>query len=105
MLLILHVVMKTLDKTCCHVYIYPKCLYDNITTLGRIMDKEQALKQLNDALADMSAVFSNNPAFGFGILTGKASVFLELGLIDLDQYNDFGNRASDLHRSLVEALA
>ena len=69
------------------------------------MNKEQALKQLNDALADMSAVFSNNPAFGFGILTGKASVFLELGFIDLDQYNDFGNRSSDLHRSLVEALA
>ena len=53
----------------------------------------------------MSAVFSDSPAFGFGILTGKASVFLELGLIDLDQYNDFGNRSSDLHRSLVEALA
>ena len=69
------------------------------------MNKEQALKQLNDAFVDMSAVFSNNPAFGFGILTGKASVFLELGLIDLDQYNDFGNRASDLHRSLVEALS
>lgn len=68
------------------------------------MDKEQALKQLNDALADMSAVFSHNPAFGFGILTGKASVFLELGFIDLDQYNDFGNRSSDLYRSLVEAL-
>lgn len=48
MLLILHVVMKTLDKTCCHVYIYPKCLYDNITTLGRIMDKEQALDQIPD---------------------------------------------------------
>ena len=104
MLLILHVVMKTLDKTCCHVYIYSKCLYDNITTLVRIMDKEQALKQLNDALADMSAVFSDSPAFGFGILTGKASVFLELGLIDLDQYNDFGNRGSDLYRSLFEAL-
>ena len=41
MLPILHVVMKTLDKTCCHVYIYPKCLYDNITTVGYIMDKEQ----------------------------------------------------------------
>ena len=68
------------------------------------MDREQALKQLNDALADMSAVFSYNPAFGFGILTGKASVFLELGLIVLDQYNDFGNRASDLHRSLSESL-
>ena len=78
--------------------------YDNITTLGRIMDKEQALKQLNDALADMSAVFSHSPAFGFGILTGKASVFLELGLIDFDQYNDFGNRASDLYRSLFEDL-
>ena len=37
--------------------------------MGRIMDKEQALKQLNDALADMSAVFSYSPAFGFGILT------------------------------------
>ena len=46
----------------------------------------------------------HNPAFGFGILTGKASVFLELGLIDLDQYNDFGNRGSDLYRSLFEAL-
>lgn len=73
--------------------------------MGCIMNKEQALKQLNEALADISAVFSDNFAFGFGILTGKASVFLELGLIDLDQYNDFGNRASDLHRSLVEALA
>ena len=72
--------------------------------MGCIMNKEQALKQLNDALADMSAVFSHSPAFGFGILTGKASVFLELGLIDLDQYNDLGNRASHLYRSLVEAL-
>ena len=68
------------------------------------MNKEQALKQLNDAFVDMSAVFSNNPAFGFGILTGKASVFLELGLIDLDQYNDFGNRGSDLYGYLFEAL-
>lgn len=41
MLFILHVVMKTLDKTCCHVYIWLKCLYDNITTLGLIMDIEQ----------------------------------------------------------------
>ena len=73
--------------------------------MGYNMNKEQALKQLNDALADMSAVFSYNPAFGFGILTGKASVFLELAFIDLDQYNDFGNRASDLQRSLVEDLA
>lgn len=85
------------------------CLFVDIilvsTEMGYNMNKEQALKQLNDALADMSAVFSHSPAFGFGILTGKASVFLELGLIDLDQYNDFGNRASYLHRSLVEALA
>ena len=79
-------------------------MFKRTKTLGRIMDKEQALKQLNDALADMSAVFSHSPAFGFGILTGKASVFLELGLIDLDQYNDFGNRGSDLYRSLFEAL-
>ena len=52
MLFILHVVMKTLDKTCCHVYIYDQCLYDNMTIVGMVMNKEQALEAIQKKIEE-----------------------------------------------------
>lgn len=85
MLFILHVVMKTLDKTCCHVYIYPKCLYDNITTLGHNMNKEQAKQLLN---SEIEAFKKSPDDFKRGYLLGMLNAFTHVGFID-DDLNDY----------------
>lgn len=91
MLFILHVVMKTLDKTCCHVYIYIKCLHDNITTLGRIMDKEQALLKIDFLISEAKdredrheVVGYINACFDFGLIDGleRTNLFIKaMGLV------------------------
>ena len=80
MLPILHVVMKTLDKTCCHVYIYPKCLYDNITTLGYIMDKEQALDFIKDQISKIDE-FSDDSVYQSGYVMGLINAFHQSALL------------------------
>lgn len=94
MLFILHVVMKTLDKTCCHVYIYPKCLYDNITTLGCIMDKEQALARIESYFE--AHRISTMPDYYKGIIAGFLSACSMTDVFSHDELVSLQDRLDSL---------
>ena len=81
--------MKTLDKTCCHVYIYPKCLYDNITTLGYIMDKEQALEFVKGEINQYRSIQDQHKrSLQSGYVNGLNSAFLRVGLFTIHEFNE-----------------
>ena len=83
MLFILHVVMKTLDKTCCHVYIYDQCLYDNMTIVGMVMNKEQALEaikkkiELESELEILMHELTPSDWAGLSICVDKLNAYLD----------------------------
>ena len=76
MFFILHVVMKTLYKTCCHVYIYDQCLYDNMTIFWMVMNKEQALESIQNQIASAKDREDRLQVVGY------IKAVLDFGLID-----------------------
>ena len=76
MFFILHVVMKTLYKTCCHVYIYDQCLYDNMSIFWMVMNKEQALESIQNQIASAKDREDRLQVVGY------IKAVLDFGLID-----------------------
>lgn len=86
MLFILHVVMKTLDKTCCHVYSYDQCLYDNMTIIGAVMYKEHALARIEILIFEITSEYEKGIAIGF------IGACLTFNLISPSEYRQLSDR-------------
>lgn len=75
--------------TCCHVYIYDQCLYDNMTIVGVVMNKEQALEAIQKKIEEAKDREDRLQIMGY------IQAVFDFGLLDHFEVQDLNIKVCD----------